>query len=527
MLGPLTRQRLLPWPGLLVLWLATQFVRWPEPLGLDQSLFACLGLWLPQGAMPYQDLWDSKPPAIFYLYALTFDILGPHVASVRVLDGLATGAGAVALFFLGRHFGRQAGLWAAAAYLLFAHLPNFGGLWGSAQAETFIGPLVVVALLGVVGSRRHPLVLFAAGFLVGLAGLFKVPALLFVLPFLLYLILGKNIRALLWFLGGVPVLPLAVVLYFWGQGSLGLFYEAVFTYAKLYREAVSPPQYWPLAWQVFADFVAQDLLFWGLSTISAAGLVFSFLHKGGEGGWEDRRLLVLVLSWWGCAYAMVWGQGQFATYHFLVLLAPSALLIGCGVHRIVCRLLRAGTHRWFGFLVLAGILLAAWRDAPAYIQLYGPNVRFLSGRINEDAFFHLSWKGATAPGRDREIGRYIAARTTPDQRILVWGLVPAIYFQAARRPATRYLFHHHLLTDAPVSLQLPGLEQRQAEFMQGLQQDKPVFILVGRGDRNIFEPRDSYEQMRRFPAFHRFVRQHYVPDQGRDGLLIYRRRQVP
>ena len=473
-------KRQLPWLGLLVLFILTQLVRWPEPLGLDQSLFACFGLWLPQGAVPYQDLWDSKPPAIFYLYALTFDFLGPHAASIRIVDGLATGAGAWLVFFLGRHFGRASGLWAAAAYLLFANMPGFTGLWSSAQAETFIGPLVALALLVVVAERPRPLGLFAAGLLIGLAGLFKVPALLFVLPIVFYLGLGKDIRALFWFVGGVPILPILAVLYFWSQDGLALFYEAVFTYSILYRQAASPPQYWSVAVQVLWAFIAEGKLFWALSVLGGVCLVFKALRREREN--RNGRLVFLLLSWWVCAYIVVWGQGQFAVYHFLLLLAPSALLIGIGVHRIAAGIRRPGRWRWPWGLGLVATLLLILLDAADYARLYSPNVGYLTGQIDEATFLDRSWQGATAPQRDREVGHYIAARSAPDETILVWGLAPAVYFYAGRRPASRYLFHHLLLTDAPISRQLSGLEQRREQFMRGLQRRPPAFILVGRGD---------------------------------------------
>ena len=137
--------------------------------------------------------------------------------------------------------------------------------------------------------------------------------------------------------------------------------------------------------------------------------------------------------------------------------------------------------------------------------MYSPNVRYLTGQIDKATFLQHSWQGASAPQRDQEVGNYIAARSAPDETILVWSLAPAVYFYAGRRPATRYVFHHLLLTDAPISLQLPGLEQRQSEFMHELEQHPPAYILVGRDDQNRFEPRDSYEQMRRFSAFHHFV----------------------
>ncbi len=92
------------------------------------------------------------------------------------------------------------------------------------------------------------------------------------------------------------------------------------------------------------------------------------------------------------------------------------------------------------------------------------------------------------------------------------------------RPATRYLFHHVLLTDAPISLWLPGLEERRRRFLQGLAENKPAFILVGLRDPNIMEPRDSHRQLRRFPALYAFVLKHYVADHSRPGLQVYRRR---
>ena len=516
-------KRQLPWLGLLALFILTQYIRWPEPLGIDQSLFACFGLWLPQGDVPYLDLWDSKPPAIFYLYALTFGLLGSDAASIRILDGLATGVGALLVYILGCRFERAAGLWAAASYLLFANMPGLMGLWSSAQAETFIGPLVVLSLLAVAHERPRPLALFAAGLLLGLAGLFKVPALLLILPIGLYLGLGKDIRGLFWLGGGVVVPPLLAAFYFCYQDVLSLLYEAVFSYSLLYREGAVPVEFWSVSVQVLRTFIAECTLFWALSVLGGAQLIFKGL--GRESG--NRRLVILILSWWVCAYAVVWGQGQFAVYHFLLLLAPSAVLCGFGLSRIGVGILKSGPGRWLWRSVLGGILLlVSLLDVPAYVRLYSPNLSYLSGRIDEPTFLQHPWPGAGAPQRDQEVGNYIAASSAPAETILVWGLAPAVYFYAGRRPATRYIFHHLLLTDAPISLQLPGLEQRQREFIRQLERDPPAYILVGREDQNRFEPRESYEQMRRYPAFHHFVQQNYVPDRAWVGLLIYRRADI-
>ena len=37
------------------------------------------------------------------------------------------------------------------------------------------------------------------------------------------------------------------------------------------------------------------------------------------------------------------------------------------------------------------------------------------------------------------VSKYIAANTTRNDRVLVWGSVPEIYWASNRRPATRYI----------------------------------------------------------------------------------------
>ena len=39
------------------------------PLGRDQGEFATIGRGVLDGRIPYVDLWNPKPPAVFYVYA--------------------------------------------------------------------------------------------------------------------------------------------------------------------------------------------------------------------------------------------------------------------------------------------------------------------------------------------------------------------------------------------------------------------------------------------------------------------------
>jgi hypothetical protein len=56
------------------------------PIGRDQATYCVIGQGLLHGQLLYRDLWDNKPPGIFYIYALIVKIFGPVMWCVGVVD---------------------------------------------------------------------------------------------------------------------------------------------------------------------------------------------------------------------------------------------------------------------------------------------------------------------------------------------------------------------------------------------------------------------------------------------------------
>src|ERR1700691_4579104 len=56
------------------------------PIGRDQATFCVIGQGLLRGQLLYRDLWDNKPPGIFYIYALIVKIFGPVMWGVGAVD---------------------------------------------------------------------------------------------------------------------------------------------------------------------------------------------------------------------------------------------------------------------------------------------------------------------------------------------------------------------------------------------------------------------------------------------------------
>lgn len=127
------------WPALLAigLTLALGLPTLNYPYGPDQALFAYIGDHIAHGSRLYVDVWDVKPPGIFWLYALITRLPGSPFRALRLFDLAYTAATVGALYALGRaYWGRMAGGVAAALYGTV--YVSATGYWHSAQPDSFL-----------------------------------------------------------------------------------------------------------------------------------------------------------------------------------------------------------------------------------------------------------------------------------------------------------------------------------------------------------------------------------------------------
>ena len=88
-----------------------------EPLGIDQSLWASAVRGMARGQRLYRDVWEQRPPGIYWIYLTGFRVFGWTDAAVAWLDILASAATTGLVFALGRRLAStEAGAAAAALY---------------------------------------------------------------------------------------------------------------------------------------------------------------------------------------------------------------------------------------------------------------------------------------------------------------------------------------------------------------------------------------------------------------------------
>ncbi|HEY2743053.1 MAG TPA: glycosyltransferase family 39 protein [Polyangia bacterium] len=494
--------------ALAALFVTAQVVRSVEPLALDQALFACFTRFVPRGLLPYRDLFDSKPPLFLYSYALANLLPGGLVRAIWLLESLWLLATMALAFVLARRvWDRWAGLGAAALVFVAEWTPGWGGWWSRAQADEFVAlPLLGAALLAWRAIDDERLAVWA-GVLTGVAGLFKVPSMAVAAawPLTWLLVAGARpaLRRTLAMTLGLFAPWLLASAWFAAHGAFGAFIDGVFVYHRYNAAFIAPP--WS---EVVPEFV-RTLVVAGAAPLAAAAVGLAFAAP------KER---IWLGTWIATTTLAVMLERQLAGYQYLLAMPAFAVAGGFGVARIV-----RDRRRAIVAVGLAGLCALVALEAVRWTRAYGPDARALGGAITRDEFL-AGFEGTFSPATEEQAARWLDEHSAPGDGILVWGLSPGIYALADRHPVTRYPFHKVLLTDAPFSQLMPGLDVRRADFFRRLAADPPAFVLVGHRDRNGFEPDDSFRSMMKLPELQALLRDHYAPVTEIGRFMVLQRR---
>ena len=424
----------LSWPvlGLLLALIAASVPILLYPPGRDQAAYANIGLAILRGGLPYVDMWDIKPPPIYYLYALALGLFGANGPALRLLDLMLMPLALLALYNIGlRLGGRALGLWSVALMGVFLFSEPFTNLSQSDSLALLPATLLAWASLQALTQPAHSRSARAYAALAGgLSGI------------------------LVWFKPQYAGLALAWMLVALWQRRRLLWSEALaFAGAGLLVAGGL------LAWAWSAGLL-DDMLIVGRGTASynaagATSLIEGFLHYGAWRWGQWGVLLILAALWWparwlalrgGAARQPLWGaigawllaglaflfvQGLFFDTHWLPLLPPLALL-AAGALIELARLLP---------LPLARVGGLSWAALLAFILLsntWWPALGYLFGHEDQAAYWRRFQGNDYKPWQSLALLDYLRPRIAPGDTLYVYGFRPEIAFLGGYRPATRF-----------------------------------------------------------------------------------------
>jgi 4-amino-4-deoxy-L-arabinose transferase-like glycosyltransferase len=471
-------------------------------MDIDEGSYAAIASRMLSGGLPYRDGVENKFPAIFYLYTAVFGLFGRydmravHAVAALAALGTALAAGAIATTLARRRDGdelaaRRAGWLAATLYAVFS--TTFEPKLLAANTELFAVLPASLAVLVYLRARGRPSAFVATGALAACALLFKQVAGLLLVALaadrlvrgLLRRELRRSVTDLV--LVGVGVVGIAgtVAVVFWRRGILR---DAIFwSWTYIFHH------YIPAA-SASGGFVAR--LFKCFLPFAVAMSPLLFLGRRVQ--WRGGALVVWL--WLVAMTGAALIGGRMYGHYFLLTVPPLSVLAGVGGAEWLTAA-SPGARRRLAALV-----------ATMALGFLGAACLF---RGATDSWLTLSpdYRRASA---------YVRAHTQPDDRLFVWGWFPALYVDADRVPASRFVYTHLLSgarSQSGATTRGHLVPEAWPMLLEDLESARPPYILdtsPGRYDYPF--PPEQY------PPLARLLSSRYRLETEIEGIRVFKRK---
>jgi hypothetical protein len=485
-------------------------------MGRDQAIYSLAGDAILAGGTPYRDVWDFKPPAIHFVYALARGVFGARAWAPRILEALAFASLVLAFArFSVRHMG-DARPGAVGGLIALATVVPLG-FWQTGQPESFGAVATAWALVCATPARPRTAAYAAAGALYTFAALCKPP-----------LGGGLLVSAALAareahrspdrsapgvvaaFAAGGAALLAACALFFLAHGATDDLFGALVGFAPHYTTLSFTQQSAAASlWSAVRGSLYQH----SLLVPAGVALLVALPARGAN----ERNGTLHVLGVLAFQVAGVALQGKHFPYHFVPGLTLLALLSGWGLWK-GWRFVRGRPLALAAGLALVVLLLGL--PAGDFAARSRLRTEILARRVPETLRDRLDSAWDVNAGSNRRVAAWIRKQTSPHDRIFVWGFEPQIYILADRRPASRYIY------DVPQRLAWTGRDAARSELVHDLRAAPPAAFVVEHRDvlPHVTGNRaDSAEELARFSGLHDLLRTHYRHAVRIEDLDVYLR----
>lgn len=460
----LTREFLAPTLVSLIGTLVALFPANPNNLSLpsrDSGVFLYMGWRLLSGEIPFRDVWDHKPPLIYFVDALGLAMTPGSLWGVWILQFLFIFLTFFLIYkLLDREFGTLAAL--ASCIVLASGLLTILEKGNVTEEYALVFQALCLWLAVDASKKDFPLrTSFWIGLAGGLAFHFKQTTIGVWIAYGLVLLAIRlsqrrsPIRDLLSLLAGWAVPTLALVAYFASHNALADYWEQAFLYNFVYagkHEGIR--RLIPVFLKGFAYLRNGWVLYFAvLGWIAALGTI-----------WLNRKqilgthpLILIALLSLPIEILLILVSGRSILHYYLTPLPVMAVLSGTLVYTLqflagrIPHLDPRAIQKWAPGLILLALLIGQCSQ----VKYYPEYVRALQD--NDYA----------------PVIEYVAANTGADDKVLLIGAESVVNFLARRAAPTRYVYQYPLA--------LLGRRPMFEEYFNEILADKPTLIIDTRG----------------------------------------------
>ena len=433
----------------------------------DSGVFLYVAWRFLSGDIPYRDVWDHKPPLIYFVDALGL-ILTPNslwgVWFLQVIFIFLT------LFLTYKLLDREFGIYPALAGTLVLTSGLLTVLEKGNVTEEYSLVFQVLCFWLFIGAwkKNFPIrASFWIGVLGGLAFNFKETTLGIWITYALILLVIRLLQRkwpfvdLLSLLAGWLIPSIVLVIYLASQNAVADFWEQTFLYNFVYigtHEGIR--RLIPVFIKGFA-YLRNGWVLYAAILGWLAGLGYVWLKRKAFA--EIHPLILIALLNLPIEVILITISGRSILHYYLTPLPVMAILAGVLVYTCplligeIPRVSSQNIQRWVPGLILAALVfgqLGQVKSYPYYVQVLRDNDR-------------------------ASVIDYIVKHTNVDDKVLIIGAESAVNFLARRAAPTRYVYQYPLA--------LLGRRPMFEEYFNQILENKPILIIDTRGQSSLTE----------------------------------------
>ncbi len=430
----------------------------------DYSIFAYFGQQILKGRIPFSEIWDHKPPLIFYIDALGLFLADGSLIGIWVLEFLSIFIVAWILFKLtAGSFTEQIALPVVCFGILHeVRLFDFGNY--TEEFSMFFQMLALALMFSRRLQKRPTLRAALSGVCCGLAFTCKQNTIgLWIAWFLVEVIelisepatRSKKRKPFfnrwLIFLSGFLLVNGLWAAYFWSKGALWDYWDVAFRYNFVYSGQSSTAGRLATNWTTLtflpgiSPFLLLGYISWGVTAIGSVRRLRAY-----RGWFVENRLLLWALISLPVELFLAGISGMNYQHYFILCIPPLTVLIAALVQRCDA-FLRTRWRSGLTTVLTIGLLIAAsFPLIPLFRESYLPR----------------------NPSVYTKAADFLRENSEPDDPVQIWGGGLAAYVMAERSAPTRF-FNVRPLYLFPGWMQ----EAQWAQFLSDLIKNPPKYIL--------------------------------------------------
>ena len=455
----------------------------------DSGTFLYIGQQMLQGAVPYSDVWDHKPPLIFFINALALLLSRDSIWGIYLFEFLSIYAAAITGYILmKKNFGFLPGLFSSLIWIFSLTPLTNGGNY----PEEYLLPIEFFSLYIFWKSETSSYQtwrIIALGIAFGLTLLLKPNLISLYVSIIIYFILKalfnkkerkeqpRNIGLLL--ISSIGVVSV-LLLYLFLNDDFYEFYNNVIIYNSIYVTKSISAQFR----SILAGFIfIPGFIF--LACISWVSVLCRFFPTR----FKNINPLVKVsfISFPILIFSATL-SGKDLTHYYIVYLPIFSILIASCIETFVIKIknIRAASSKKSVF----GIALF---PSLAYVITFMITVQ-IANTISEA-------KDAEEDNLIRKNAiEYIKKSTSQDDYVLMWGAESVVNFMSVRKSPSRYAYQYALFTNGYQN------DKTASEFLADIKKNQPLIIIdASVSDRNV-------------PSFNSVKRRNWQPEYNRYGI---------